>query len=674
MEPLSTWKKFIPNYKCDSRSNAAAVIGGPDSNVCCHMATILGIYKVPQLMYGSSPAMDNKHEEVFAQQMFPNWIHQYNGILHLLLYFRWTWIGVIYVEDENGERFVQKVLPFFSQNGICFDFIQNLPKHSFSSNTFNLVEKGVETYKITERSSYNILFTHGELQTMLVFRVLIALSEYDGSNKPESKVWILTAQMDFTSLPFQRNTDIDFLHGALALAIHSEEISGFQTFLQTRKPSSEKEDGFLQLFWESVFGCSLSNPNSNDRPEMTCTGEEKLNTLSESVFEMRMTAHSYSIYNAVHTVAHALHLIHVMNSKQHTLPKDQKLLNQHLWQSCPVSICNDNCFKGLSKRKREALPFCCYDCFPCPKGKVSNQEDMDDCIQCPEGQFPNHGQDGCLLKKIIYVSHKESLGINLTILILSFVLITALVLGIFIKYQDTPIVKANNRNLTYTLLVSLLLSFLCGLLFIGQPEKVTCLLRQTAFGIIFSVAVSCMLATTITVALAFMATKPGSKMRTWVGKRLSLFIILSGFLIQSTFCMAWLGISPPFPGFDMWSINSEIIIECNEGSVATFYSVLGFMGFLAFISFIAAFLARKLPDTFQETKSITFSMLVFCSVWLSFVPAYISIKGKYTIAVEIFAILASSAGLLAFIFSPKCYIIIIRPDLNKREQLTKRVN
>ncbi|CAH2299232.1 vomeronasal type-2 receptor 26-like [Pelobates cultripes] len=269
----------------------------------------------------------------------------------------------------------------------------------------------------------------------------------------------------------------------------------------------------------------------------------------------------------------------------------------------PRARCNEVCHHGYRKAPGGSYHKCCYDCVPCSEGEMSNVTDSDNCQTCPDNEWPNENKTKCIPKNYDFLSYEND---NITSIFSSisilFSLIVVFILRILIIFWETPIVRANNRNLSFVLLVSLMLSFLCVFLFLGRPVDITCMLRQTSFGIIFSVAVSSVLGKTIMVYIAFKATKPGSSWRKWVGVKVSNIIVLICSSIQILINVLWLCISPPYQELDMHSYPGRIIIQCNEGSVIAFYSVLGYMGVLAAVSFIIAYFARTLPDSFNEAK------------------------------------------------------------------------
>ncbi|XP_039987212.1 extracellular calcium-sensing receptor-like [Xiphias gladius] len=339
----------------------------------------------------------------------------------------------------------------------------------------------------------------------------------------------------------------------------------------------------------------------------------------------------------------------------------------------PRSVCSESCPPGTRMARKKGQPECCFDCIPCSEGEISNGTDSMECTTCPEDFWSSPQRDHCVPKKTEFLSYHEPLGICLTTTSLLGTFICAIVLGIFFNHRSTPVVRANNSELSFLLLVSLKLCFLCSLLFIGRPRLWTCQLRHAAFGISFVLCVSCILVKTMVVLAVFKASKPGGGgSLKWFGAMQQRGTVFALTCVQAAICTAWIVSSSPATHKNTEYHNDKIVYECVVGSTVGFAVLLGYIGLLAILSFLLAFLARNLPDNFNEAKLITFSMLIFCAVWVAFIPAYFNSPGKYADAVEVFAILASSFGLLVALFGPKCYIILMRPERNTKKAIMGR--
>ncbi|XP_053176658.1 extracellular calcium-sensing receptor-like [Scomber japonicus] len=362
----------------------------------------------------------------------------------------------------------------------------------------------------------------------------------------------------------------------------------------------------------------------------------------------------------------------VIKGEEFTIDEDKMFWNFQSKEP-PRSVCSESCPPGTRVARKKGQPECCFDCISCSEGKISNTTDATECTRCPEDFWSSPQRDHCVPKKIEFLSYHEPLGICLKTTSLLGTFICAVILGIFIYHRSTPMVRANNSELSFLLLISLKLCFLCSLLFIGRPRLWTCQLRHAAFGISFVLCVSCILVKTMVVLAVFKASKPGGGASLkWFGAMQQRGTVLVLTSIQAAICTVWLVSSSPVPHKNTQYHNDKILYECVVGSTIGFAVLLGYIGLLAILSFLLAFLARNLPDNFNEAKFITFSMLIFCAVWVAFVPAYVNSPGKYADAVEVFAILASSFGLLVALFGPKCYIILLRPERNTKKAIMGR--
>ncbi|XP_065138702.1 olfactory receptor CS2 [Paramisgurnus dabryanus] len=655
-------------------------------------------------------------------------------LLHLL---DWTWVGVVAGDDDYGKSGVQLLLKELEGKGICVDYLEFIPKSLSQTRIRRIVEKiqtstarVVVTFAIGP--DIEILFKEVKVQNV-TDRQWIATEAWSTSIQffDLATIPLLAGTIGFAL----RRADIQGLGTFLAqlnplkqpnepfVKDVWEDIFGC-SLAQDWQPSFDKprctgtenveEHGRIytdvsQLrvtynVYKAVYAIANAihnmmacQPGKGPFEHGQCPDVHRINPrqllhylnavnfttpVGERVYfeDNGEPSASYDIINWHVDESGAVNFVQVGQFDAAKGPGQELNINLErvVWgggraDQVPVSVCSMSCLPGTRKAVQKGKPVCCFDCLPCAAGEISNVTDSAECIRCPERFWSNTERTMCIPKVVEFLSLQDTMGIVLTVLSVTGATLTTTVLGAFFRHRDTPLVRANNSELSFLLLVSLTLCFLCALVFIGRPAPWNCMLRHTLFGVSFVICIACVLSKTVVVLVAFRATLPGSNLMQYFGpvqQRAGIFFCT---LVQFVICLLWLLLAPPLPTESAGGeLGARVILQCTVGSVVGFVLVLGYIGLLAVVCFLLAFLARKLPDNFNEAKFITFSMLIFCAVWIAFVPAYVSSPGKYTVAVEIFAILASSYGLLLCIFTPKCYIILLRPEKNTKKNMMSR--
>uniref|UniRef100_A0A674PR33 G-protein coupled receptors family 3 profile domain-containing protein n=1 Tax=Takifugu rubripes TaxID=31033 RepID=A0A674PR33_TAKRU len=667
---------------CPKPAQVQAIMGETASSPCMAIATVIGPFHIPLISHFATCAcLSDKNKYPSFLRTIPSDHYQSRALAQLVKYFGWTWVGAIRTNDDYGNNGMATFIETAEELGICVEYSVAV----FRTDPLDKIRQIID---IIKASTSRVIVAFMANKDMDVLLSEMSQHNLTGYQWVGSESWISdshTAAMDVHHI----------LDGAVGLSIPKAHVTGMKEFILDVKQLNSSSKELFREFWEALF--------------------DYLAGVKNSFTYMSLMPIFYNIYKGVYAVAHALHdilscnntcnktteldpFMRIQRSQFKTKEGDEVYFNENgdppakyeiiNWQPTengfmdfvtvglydaslpvPVSVCSEKCPPGTRKVLQKGKPVCCYDCLRCADGEISNNTDSISCVRCHSEFWSNERRDACIKKKEEFLSYEEMMGALLTAASLLGTCLTAVVMFIFFRYRQTPIVRANNSELSFLLLFSLTLCFLCSLTFIGRPSGWSCMLRHTAFGITFVLCISCVLGKTMVVLMAFRATLPGSNVMKWFGPAQQRLCVLGFTLIQVIICILWLSISPPSPNKNFDVAKDRIILECALGSAVGFWSVLGYIGLLAMFCFILAFLARKLPDNFNEAKFITFSMLIFCAVWVTFIPAYVSSPGKFSVAVEIFAILSSSFGLLICIFIPKCYIILLKPERNTRRNL-----
>uniref|UniRef100_A0A3B5M8X2 G-protein coupled receptors family 3 profile domain-containing protein n=1 Tax=Xiphophorus couchianus TaxID=32473 RepID=A0A3B5M8X2_9TELE len=693
----NTWSK-----NC---SSVHAVIGASESSSTIAMQQISGVFQIPMISHFATCAcLSNRKEYPFFFRTIPSDYYQSRALAKLVKHFGWTWVGAVRSDNDYGNNGMATFIEAANQEGICVEYSEAISRTGSREN----VERVVRVIRRGTASVLVAFLAQGEMDVLLDE---VLTQNLTGLQWVGSESWI-------TANYLAKKRYAGILTGSLGFAIRKAKISGLLDF--------------LLKFWETTFGCSFGSSTPGTK---SCSGFERLQDANNAFTDVSELRISNCVYKAVYAVAHALHSLlkcgpsgdsvaeqlqkvnftlqsgeqvyfddngdpaatyelvnwqrnHAgdvvfmtvgkydasqPNWNQFTMNKVKITWAAESWEK-PLSVCSENCLPGFRQAIMKGKPICCFSCVPCAGGEISNTN-SDRFVnlppRCPSEYWSNVNHSKCVPKVIEFLSYGETMGALLTAFSLCGASLTLVVLCVFFRFRHTPLVKASNSELSFLLLFSLTLCFLCSLAFIGQPTAWSCMLRHTACGVAFALCISCILAKTITVVMAFKAKRPAN-MFPQCSAPLQRTSVIGCTLIQVFICVIWLAFAPPFPHKNIVYANEKIILQCFLGSPLAFWVVMAYIGFLALLCFILAFLGRKLPDNFNEAKFITFSMLIFSAVWLTFIPAYVSSPGKFTVAVEIFAILASSFGLLFCIFAPKCYILLLKPERNTKKHLMGR--
>ncbi|XP_041349875.1 metabotropic glutamate receptor 3-like isoform X2 [Gigantopelta aegis] len=699
----------------------AGVIGGSYSTVSIQVANLLRLFKLPQVSYASTSAAlsDKTRFDYFVRTVPPDTL-QAKALVDIVQEFNWTYVSTVASEGEYGESGIDQFRQEARARNICLAATVKIPGNS-NNKTFDYV---VNELLLKTKASVVIVFVRVEHAKGL-------LDAATRRNISGRFVWIASDAWGRNHNPVKNNHLA--AQGAITLELQSTQVVPFEKYFVNLKPHTNIRNPWFKEYWTAVHKCKWPEdvPIHELNSAKLCTGYEILNRkisqqegkvqfiydavyamalaldkmqrtlcpgttrlcrkmskidgdklfkdfLSNVSFEDGFGAHiefdkfgdgpgRYTIMNYQLNRSTRQYEYREVGRWATTLDIDlQKIIWSGGTMDIPKSRCSEPCQKGEIKNMRDGDP-CCWLCTKCMPWEFVMDEKT--CEPCPKGKWPYANKSGCFGLEIEYMTWGSIYAIIPMCLSGVGIMCTGFTIVIFLFHNDTPVVRASGRELSYMLLSGSLFCYVNTFLLLAKPSPIICAVQRFGVGFGFSVVYSAILTKTNRISRIFESARRSAKRPPFISPKSQLLIAGILVFIQVLFTGVWLLLEPPgmrlhFPD----ERKAQVILKCKSDDLSFLVSLVYNM-LLIIICTVYAIKTRKIPENFNESKFIGFAMYTTCIIWLAFVPIYFGTLNSFKIQITTLCVSISLSATVALLclFLPKVYIIVFQPQKNVRK-------
>lgn len=291
----------------------------------------------------------------------------------------------------------------------------------------------------------------------------------------------------------------------------------------------------------------------------------------------------------------------------------------------PTSVCSLPCGAGERKKVVKGVP-CCWHCERCQGYHFLSGPSS--CQPCPPRERPDRNRTGCRPIPVVRrLEWRSPWAIGPALLAALGMAATALVVATFVRHNDTPMVRAAGREMSYVLLGGIFLCYAATFPMMAPPGAAICSLRRLLLGLGLCFSYAALLTKTNRIHRIFQQGRRSAAAPRLISPASQLAIAAGLISVQLLGVLLWLAVDPPRAVVDyeeQRTYDPELargVLKCDITDLQTICS-LGYSLLLMVTCTVYAVKTRGVPESFNEAKPIGFTMYTTCIVWLAFIPIY----------------------------------------------------